>query len=49
MKTIKYTLAALALTLSGSAFAQNLSSAYFLDGYAQGHELHPANEYDRNG
>ncbi len=49
MKTIKYTLAALALTLSGSAFAQNLSSAYFLDGYAQGHELNPAKEYDRKG
>jgi len=28
--------------------AQNLNSAYFLDGYAYGHEMNPAKDYDRN-
>ncbi|MBQ8969384.1 MAG: hypothetical protein IJ064_06610 [Bacteroidaceae bacterium] len=37
------------LFVQGQASAQNLSSAYFLDGYAQGHELNPAKEYDRKG
>ena len=37
------------LFVQGHASAQNLSSAYFLDGYAQGHELNPAKEYDRKG
>ncbi len=37
------------LFIQGQASAQNLSSAYFLDGYAQGHELNPAKEYDRKG
>lgn len=35
------------LFVQGQASAQNLSSAYFLDGYAQGHELNPAKDYDR--
>ncbi len=30
------------------AQAQNLNSAYFLDGYAYGHELNPAKDYERN-
>ncbi len=42
-------MAAAMLLLAGHAEAQNLSSAYFLDGYAQGHELNPAKEYDRKG
>ena len=29
--------------------AQNLNSAYFLDGYAYGHEMNPATDYDRKG
>lgn len=29
------------------AFGQNLNSAYFLDGYAYGHEMNPAKDYDR--
>ena len=37
------------VSIAGSTSAQNLSSAYFLDGYAQGHELNPAKEYDRKG
>lgn len=49
-KTLKYLLAATTMTvISGSATAQHLSSAYFLDGYAQGHELNPAKDYDRKG
>lgn len=48
-KTFKYLLAATMAVVSGSATAQHLSSAYFLDGYAQGHELNPAKEYDRKG
>lgn len=31
------------------ASAQNLNSAYFLDGYAYGHELNPAKNYEREG
>lgn len=34
---------------AGNLSAQNLSSAYFLDGFAQGHELNPAKDYDRKG
>ena len=47
-KTFKYIVAATLAVISGSTFAQNLSSAYFLDGYAQGHELNPAKDYDRS-
>lgn len=46
-KIIRYTLASALLMLSGSVSAQNLNSAYFLDGYANGHELNPAKDYDR--
>ena len=50
MKRIyRFALAATALLIAQTASAQNLSSAYFLDGYAQGHELNPAKEYDRKG
>ena len=48
MKHIKYTLAAAILCVSGSAKAQNLNSAYFMDGFTYGHELNPAQEYDRD-
>ena len=48
-KTFKYILAASMVIASGNAAAQHLSSAYFLDGYAQGHELNPAKDYDRKG
>ena len=48
-KTIKYMLAVAMIFSAGNANAQNLSSAYFLDGFAQGHELNPAKEYDRKG
>ena len=48
-KYLKYTLLIAATALSGTAFAQNLSSAYFLDGFAYGHQLNPAKEYDRSG
>ena len=47
--TLKYMLAVAMASTVGNASAQNLSSAYFLDGYAQGHELNPAKEYDRKG
>ena len=29
--------------------AQNLNSAYFLDGHTYGHQLNPARDYDRKG
>lgn len=45
---IKHILSAAMLSISGLATAQQLSSAYFLDGYAYGHELNPAKEYDRS-
>ena len=38
-----------ALLASGTITAQNLNSAYFLEGFAQGHEMNPAKEYDRKG
>ncbi|MBR4161126.1 MAG: hypothetical protein IKT87_05560 [Bacteroidaceae bacterium] len=41
--------AAAATMLSGAVSAQNLNSAYFLDGYTYGHQLNPAKDYDRNG
>lgn len=48
-KTFKYMMAVAMAFIASNANAQNLSSAYFLDGYAQGHELNPAKEYDRKG
>ena len=49
MKTLKYILTAVCITLAGSVMAQNLNSAYFLDGYSYGYELNPAKDYDRKG
>lgn len=49
-KRLKYIMAAaMALYIGGKATAQNLNSAYFMDGFAYGHELNPAKEYDRKG
>ena len=48
-KIFKYTLAAITMAVSGNTLAQNPYSAYFMDGYAYGHELNPAKDYDRNG
>lgn len=48
-KSFRNILAVAALGLCGSVSAQNLNSAYFLDGYAYGHELNPAKDYDRKG
>ena len=42
-------LATAALGCCATASAQNLNSAYFLDGYAYGHQLNPAKDYDRKG
>ena len=47
-KIFRYTLAAMAVAVSGNTQAQNLSGAYFMDGYAFGHQLNPAKEYDRD-
>lgn len=47
-KIFKYTLAAMAMSVSGNSLAQNLSGAYFMDGYAFGHQLNPAKDYDRS-
>lgn len=44
---LKYILPAFAFCCV-SASAQQLQSAYFLDGYAYGHELNPAKDYDRS-
>lgn len=38
-----------ALAFCGTLSAQNLNSAYFLDGYTFGHQLNPAKDYDRKG
>ena len=46
MKT-RYILSAVLISISSLVFGQNLNSAYFLDGYAYGHELNPAKDYDR--
>ena len=48
-KNLRNILAVVALGFCASASAQNLNSAYFLDGYAYGHQLNPAKDYDRNG
>lgn len=42
-------LVATLLGLCGSVYAQNLNSAYFLDGYTYGHHMNPAKDYDRKG
>ncbi len=50
MKTnMKYFLGVMAIVCCGTASAQNLNSAYFLDGYTYGHRLNPAKDYDRKG
>lgn len=49
MKTLKYILTAVCITVTGSVMAQNLNGAYFLDGYSYGYELNPAKDYDRKG
>lgn len=48
-KNIRNILAVAALGFCASASAQNLNSAYFLDGYTYGHQLNPAKDYDRKG
>lgn len=45
----RFFLATIMLVISSISSAQDLRSAYFLDGYAQGHEMNPAKDYDRNG
>lgn len=47
MKNIRHILTAAALTMACGISAQNLNSAYFMDGYAYGHLLNPAKDYDR--
>ena len=42
-------LGVVALFVCGTLSAQNLNSAYFLDGYTFGHQLNPAKDYDRKG
>lgn len=42
--TIRLTMAAVALSLAGSAFAQNLKGSYFMEGSLFRHELNPAFE-----
>ncbi|MCR4921096.1 MAG: DUF5723 family protein [Bacteroidaceae bacterium] len=49
MRKIKYILAAAVMTFACNTTAQYLNSAYFLDGYANGHQLNPAKDYDRGG
>lgn len=48
-KKLIYIFAAATLMVCGEANAQNLNSAYFADGYAMGHHMNPAKEYDRSG
>ena len=38
-KNIKYTLAAMVFACWGNAMAQNPYGAYFMDGYAFGHQM----------
>ncbi|MBP5196949.1 MAG: hypothetical protein J6035_06035 [Bacteroidaceae bacterium] len=49
MKTFKYILGAVCISVASSAMAQNLNSAYFMDGYTYGYELNPAKDYERKG
>ena len=48
MKKIKHLITAITLTATCNVAAQNLNSAYFLDGYAYGHLMNPAKDYDRS-
>lgn len=45
--TFKYIAAVLAMFAATEIQAQNLYSAYYMDGYAYGHEMNPAKDYDR--
>ncbi len=47
--SLRILIACAALAAAQTATAQNLSSAYFLDGFAYGHQLNPAKDYDRRG
>lgn len=50
MKTnLRYFMGAMAVVCCSMASAQNLNSAYFLDGYTYGHRMNPAKDYDRKG
>lgn len=46
---LKHIITAITLLGCGTASAQQLQTAYFLDGYAYGHQLNPAKDYDRGG
>lgn len=46
-KNLRNILLATVVASCGTASAQNLNSAYFLDGYAYGHQMNPAKDYDR--
>lgn len=46
-RTFKYIAAVLAMFAASETQAQNLYSAYYMDGYAYGHEMNPAKDYDR--
>lgn len=48
-KQIKFICTLATLLISTGTKAQNLNSAYFLDGYTYGHVMNPAKNYDRNG
>lgn len=48
-KNFRYILTLVAFSFCGIAAAQNLNSAYFLDGYTYGHTMNPAKDYDRKG
>lgn len=49
MKNIfRHALAVTAIAACSTANAQNPASAYFMDGYAYGHQLNPAKDYDRD-
>ena len=44
---IKHILSVTLMSISCLAYGQNLNTAYFLDGFAYGHEMNPAKDYDR--
>lgn len=46
--SFKYIAALLAFCAGTGAQAQNLYSAYYMDGYAYGHQMNPAKDYDRD-
>lgn len=49
MKNAKNLLVMLLMACTSNLYAQQINASYFLDGFAYGHEMNPAKDYDGSG